>query len=174
MLPRIRLTPPPRNSEDPGFEAAIAAVATLVPAHPDRVHQALEDLPDSRNGAQNVCWEAFIRSLQRDAVKRFPELMGDGFIRHQYVRKGWAADVIPYEVTQVRMGVNPSSIDVLLADPQATGLSQDEWLTLFRVSPHGHVFQALNGKVVAKPLLEAEADRILAAWTPPAPGEFSS
>lgn len=154
-------------------ETVIKEIARFVPSRPDLV-LAAEPAAETSSLAGILVDQALRRGITRDAVKRFRGLGEDGSIIRIYWENGWFEDVAHEVARQVRLGNSLWRMEgLLLTNPGAAGFSEAEWLAFFRLYPTGGAYRVLRGKYLPSPVIEREADAVIArSWEGASPLSF--
>jgi hypothetical protein len=146
------------RDRDP-WNRMLEKIGPLVTHHPEVVLR--------HAGSGQVEWllqSAIRKYLPRDTAQRFPDFATNRYLTETYISRGWAADLAETARTAARGGLSWTVDNLLRAVPREIGLSQDEWLDFFRLSPSAETYQALADTVIPRDRLDREVDARLALF----------
>lgn len=139
----------------------IEAIGSQVPKHLPVVEAGMYKAYARGGSGGATFYLAILGNLTREGLHSCPDLVRDGFFASEVVSRGWARDFAALAAEETRNGLGWQVKDVLLAEPEAAGLSESEWLAFFRIYPSAGSYAALRGKVLKAEEIDAEADRLL-------------
>jgi hypothetical protein len=144
------------------------ALTSLMPARFAVLTKAFEGLGGDRRtaDAKHLLYMCLYEGMTPDMLREHANDDYSPLIYEIALQKGIQRALIPVAVVRTRQGFGWQVEEALFSDPEATGLSADEWRDFFRLYPTGEAFRALAGRVIPRAEAEAEADRALRGYQP--------